>query len=93
MDGSAQMGRSGDGLLIEDGRLRRLTAVIVVVMLVAFTAVILLTVLGGALDGFVGSVPWAWIAGIGLWLLAAVLCEVYIRLTRHSSEAGGEDRV
>lgn len=81
--------RSGDGLLIEDRRLRRLTAAIVAVMLGAFFAVILITVLGRGLDGFVSDVPWAWIAGVGLWLLSAVLCEIYIGLTRRSVEAGG----
>jgi uncharacterized membrane protein (DUF485 family) len=90
MVNTAQARRTGDGLLIEDRRLRRLTAVIVTIMLVTFATIILLTVLGTTLDGFVGTVPWAWIAGVGLWLLSAVLCEVYIHLTRQSVEAGGE---
>lgn len=79
----------GNELLIEDRRLRRLTAAIVAVMLGAFVTVILLTVLGDALDGFVGSVPVAWIAGPALWVLSILLCEVYIRGSRGSADAGG----
>lgn len=90
---TAHRRRSADGLLIEDRKLRRLTAVIVTIMLITFITIILLTVLGSSLDGLVGSVPWAWIAGVGLWLLSAVLCEIYIRLTRDSAAAGGREDV
>lgn len=90
---TAQRRRADDGLLIEDRHLRRLTARIVTIMLVTFLTIIMLTVLGHSLDGLVGPVPWAWIAGVGLWLLSAVLCEIYIRLTHESTAAGGREDV
>lgn len=84
--------RTSDGLYISDRRVRRLTAAIVALMMSCFTVVVLLTVFGTALDGLVGgSVPWAWIAGVGLWVLSIALCELYIHLTRFSPSVGGDD--